>query len=241
MLKRRWFDGSHGEDGIGVLKDILEREQFRQAVLASNAVDRLLEMLQSGNNDTVYAGLHYLRIFSQFADGKAEMSRPDVVESALAALRIPRQAVQWSAIVILHILFNTSDVQKSMRIKGVTVASLRKSILDGLRNMLRSRKANEVLAVSMALRTLSADEEVQRKVVTDPGFWRLSHDYYNTLLLEYDKRGPCFGEVYESVGIMITSMQERESYHPVNDLARLTSAPYELSPKRGPSLSWLTT
>ena len=88
---------------------------------------------------------------------------------------------------------------------------------------------------------------------TDNNFWKLSHDYYNRLEVRYDEKGPSFstscslhnarvllksnifaGEVYQSVGDLIATVQEGISNNHSSDNQWLESAPYELQREHNP-------
>ncbi|KIK80671.1 hypothetical protein PAXRUDRAFT_158052 [Paxillus rubicundulus Ve08.2h10] len=215
MLRRRRFDGSHGEDGINVLYHLLECGRLRSTVLKSEAVNVLRGMLEHGNDDTVYAALHYLRAIARFEDGKRALRDDDgLVPPLLRALRVPRQKVQRIAIEILRGHFEEGE-------------NLREKMLDGLLGLLMSRTASDVFVSSTMLRLLAPYKCVRDEVLSNDAFWNLSNEYYNVLNLTYDKKGPRFEEVYESVGFMITSVQEGEGSRRSND-KWLEPVPYEL-------------
>lgn len=214
MLKRRWFDGDNGEDGVGVLQRVLEIGPLRAAILDLGTVDALQSMLAGENSDTVYAGLQYLREVIKHDDGKSITCRESIISPMLKALARPHLPLQRNAAAILRAAF-------------IHNKHLRPVIIEGLLSKLDSRKAAELLGVTTALRVLSFDQEVRDAVVTNTNFWGLSHDYYNILKLEYDKTGPNFREVYQSVGFLIKCVQGVVSHRQPDDSQWLESAPYE--------------
>jgi len=89
---------------------------------------------------------------------------------------------------------------------------LRAPIVEALLGLLRDRHAGVLFATSTVLGLLATNRSVRDRVLAEETFWNLSHEYYGGLTLEYDEkgRGPRTGEVYESVGHMIKSMQVPE-------------------------------
>ncbi|KAL4071661.1 armadillo-type protein [Scleroderma yunnanense] len=236
MLKHRWFDGNDGEDGVGALQSLLSVDALRARLLEVGIVDSLLAMLQEGDSDIVYAGLQYLREVIRYDDGKhAACVKEMIVPALLNALGYPRAPLQRSAVTVLNVLFDQED--------------LRPVILEKLLLMLKSRKAGPLYGATTALRVLCFSgarpqcptvtdkvvEELRCEVLANSNFWSLSHDYYNALDVQFDKKSPTFREVYQSVGLLITSAQEGITNN-TNDSQWLELAPYELEKGWNPVL-----
>ncbi|KAL4077559.1 hypothetical protein J3A83DRAFT_1611727 [Scleroderma citrinum] len=188
-------------------------DALRTTLLEIGIVNSLLAMLQDRDSDIVYAGLQYLREVVRYDDGKCAACVKEMVRSILNALTCPRPPLQRSAVAVLRVLFDEEN--------------LHPIILDGLLSMVKSREAGPLYGATTALRVLCFNEAVRNAVIANSDFWALSHDYYNLLEVQYDKKGPNFREVYQSVGLLITSVQEGVNNH-TNDSQWLESAPYEL-------------
>ncbi|KIM65510.1 hypothetical protein SCLCIDRAFT_472028 [Scleroderma citrinum Foug A] len=222
MFKRRWFDGHDGEDGVSVLQRVLSIDELRAALLKIGTVGSLLAMMQEKDSNVVYAGVQYLREVIRHDDGKRAASIKEMIPPLLNALRHPRPPLQRSAVAVLRVLFDEENLYLD--------------IFNGLLSMLERREAGPLYGAATALRVLCFNEKVRTDLVTDPSnnFWKLSHDYYNRLELRYDKKGPSFREVYQSVGSLITTVQEGVSNHHTDDNQWLESAPYELQKEHNP-------
>ncbi|KAG8215129.1 hypothetical protein J3R82DRAFT_8591 [Butyriboletus roseoflavus] len=240
MLRRRWFDGLRGEDGLQVLSELLECERLRSAILKAGAIGVLREMVGSEYYECTYAGLHYLRVIAGFdkEDGSALPSSEtrSLVPPVVNALRIPHRRVQRIAMEILRFLSAEED--------------LRALIVNGLLDLLKDRHADVVFAVSTLLKFLAAHKPVRETVVNEQSFWNLSHEYYDGLKLEYNEkgRGHRMGEVYGTVGQMIKRMQVDERAADTQDQEGedsekwwRTHVPYELKKVNRPGVYWMTT
>ncbi|KAL4071658.1 hypothetical protein V8B97DRAFT_420328 [Scleroderma yunnanense] len=227
MLRCRWFDGSDGEDGVGALRRMLSIDALRHRLFEVGIVDSLLAMLQDRDSDIVYAGLQYLREVIRYDDGKHAACMEKMVSPLLNTLRYPRPSLQQSAAAVLNVFFDQEN--------------LRPVILEQFLSILKSREAGPLYGATTALRVLcftgarpqcptvtdKVVEELRSGVLANNKFWSLSHDYYNLLDVQCDKKGLTFREVYRSVGLLITSIQKGISNN-TNDSQWLASAPYGL-------------
>ncbi|KAF8440044.1 armadillo-type protein [Boletus edulis BED1] len=201
MLQRRWFDGLRGEDGLQVMSRLLECERLRLAVLKAGAVDVLCEMIDPGDYERTYAGLHYLRVVARFGVERSTLPTRELLSLAshvVNALRVPYWRVKRIAIEILSFLSAEED--------------LRTLMADGLLGLLGNRHAGVVFAASTLLGFLVIDKSVRDRLLMEEAFWTFSREYYEGLNIDYDEEnGPCIGEAYESVRNMIKLILDFEN------------------------------
>ncbi|KAG6369735.1 hypothetical protein JVT61DRAFT_13604 [Boletus reticuloceps] len=201
MLQRRWFDGLRGEDGLQVMSRLLECERLRLAVLKAGAVGVLCEMIDLGDYERTYAGLHYLRVVARFGVERSTLPTRELLSltsHVVNALRVPYWRVKRIAMEILSFLSAEED--------------LRAAMAGGLLSLLGNRHAGVVFAASTLLGSLVMDKSVRDGLLMEEAFWKFSREYYEGLNIDYDEEnGPCIGEAYESVGNMIKLILDFEN------------------------------